>query len=365
MPKMPSLKIGELIAKVPIIQGGMSVGISMSGLAAAVANEGGIGVIGAAGIGFLEQGFDDHPFQSNMDALKNEIRKAREMTNGIIGVNVMKALTDYDNLVKVSIKEKVDAIFIGAGLPLRIPGKLDLSEFKKMKTKIITIVSSASAVKTLFTYWEKNYNKLPDAVVVEGPEAGGHLGFTENDLIDGSVNLMDIVNQVKETVREFTKRMKISIPIIAAGGIFSGKDIFNTMKNGADGVQMATRFVATNECDASDEFKQEYIDAKEEDIVIIKSPVGLPGRAIKNEFLKSVSDGTGGDTFCSWKCLRTCRMSKAQYCIGRALANAKIGLLKEGFAFAGTNAFRVNKIMTVKELIELLMKEYAEAENGE
>ncbi len=351
--KMPSLKIGDLVAKIPIIQGGMGVGISLSGLASAVANEGGIGVIAAAGIGMLEEDSDTNYREAEKRAFEKEIRKCRRKTDGIIGVNIMVALSDFEDLVKISLKEGVDIIFSGAGLPLNLPKFLPSNS----KTKLAPIVSSVRSAKLIIKYWKKKYNYTPDLIVVEGPKAGGHLGYSIEQLNDPNYALD---KTVKDLVSEL-KLMKLDIPVVAAGGVYTGKDIYDYLKMGAKGVQMGTRFVVTDECDASMEFKQAFIKAKKEDLTIIKSPVGLPGRAIKNKFLQDVEKGEKKPFKCGWQCLKTCDFRKAPYCIAAALTNAKKGFLNNGFAFAGSNVYRVDKIMSVRELIQSLIKEYNKA----
>lgn len=352
---LPALKIGDLVAKVPIVQGGMGIGISLSGLASAVANEGGVGVIAAAMIGIQEPGIFSAPEETNAEALRREIRTAKENTDGVLGVNIMVALSDFSNLVKVAIKEKIDIIFSGAGLPLDLPQHLQ----EGVKTKLVPIVSSGRAASIICKKWLAKFDYLPDAFVVEGPMAGGHLGFKEKQLNDPKSALEQIVPEVIEAVKPFIEKYKKHIPIIAGGGIYTGEDICKFIKMGADAVQMGTRFVATDECDADIAFKQTYINAKEEDVVIIKSPVGLPGQAIKNEFLEAVSDGKKTVFKCPYRCVNTCDYKEAPYCIGSALANAKKGKLKHGFAFAGKNAYRVDKIMSVKELMDSLKAQYA------
>ena len=352
--KIPKLRIGDLEARIPVIQGGMSVGISLSGLASAVANEGGIGVIGAAGIGMLEPDFSTNFREANKRALRKEIRKAKEMTDGIIGVNVMVALSDFNDLVSVAVDECADLVLLGAGLPLRTP-------IREAATKVVPIVSSARAAKIIFQYWAKNYNRVPDAVVVEGPLAGGHLGFKKEQVKNPDYPLDKIVSEVVSIIKFFEEQFNKNIPVIAAGGIYTGADIYKFIQLGAQGVQMATRFVATHECDASIEFKEAYIKCKIEDLVIIDSPVGLPGRAIRNQFLDDVSSGIRKPFKCPWRCLRTCDFRKVPYCIALALTNAKRGNLEEGFPFAGKNAYRVDKIVSVKELIETLLEEYEKA----
>jgi nitronate monooxygenase len=358
---LPSLKIGDLIARLPIIQGRMGVGISLSGLAAAVANEGAIGVISSVGIGALYAHADTNYQEENIIALKAEIHKARQKSSGILGVNIMLALTDFDNLIKVAFDENIDIVFLGAGLLLKVPSTMTLAYLQQTKTKIGVIVSSARAAKLIITHWAKHFDRIPDLVVVEGPKAGGHLGFKPEQIFNPDFALEKIIPQVIETVSELETLYDTSIPIVAAGGIFNGKDIHRFMNMGVSGVQMGTRFVATHECDADAAFKQSYVDCTQEDIVIINSPVGLPGRAIQNSFLKAVAQGAKIPYSCPWKCLKTCDYHHSPYCIARALVNAQHGKLKEGFAFAGANAFMVKQITTVKELIHNLLQEYNQA----
>ena len=360
--KIPKLRIGEHEARIPIIQGGMSVGISLSGLASAVANEGGIGIIGAAGIGMIRPDFAVNFREMNKRVLIEEIRKTRKMTDGLIGVNIMIALSDFDDLALIAVNEGVDFIFIGAGLLLRTPKTLPMDRLREVATKIVPIVSSARAAKIIFQGWAKKYNYVPDAVVVEGPLAGGHLGFKKEQINNSDYALEKILPDVISTIKPFEQQFNKSIPVIAAGGIYTGADIYKVMQLGAHGVQMATRFVATHECDASIKFRESYVKCKKEDIVIIDSPVGLPGRAIQNKFLDDVSVGIKKPFNCSWKCLRACDFRNAPYCISLALRNAQKGNLEEGFAFAGANAYRIDKIISVKELIKNLLKGYEEAQ---
>jgi len=360
---IPKLRIGDLEARIPIIQGGMSVGVSLSRLASAVANEGGIGVIGGTGIGMLEPDFASNFREANRRALSQEIRKAREATSGIIGVNILVALTDYEELLLVAIEERVDLVFLGAGLPLMSPKTTAMDKLKASPTKAVSIVSSARAAKIIFTHWAKRYQHVPDAVVVEGPLAGGHLGFKKEQIEDPDHALEKILPEVIAAIKPFEGPFGKSIPVIAAGGIYTGADIHKFMQLGASGVQMATRFAATDECDASPQFKEAYVNCKKEEIIIIESPVGLPGRAIRNKYLDEVSGGIKQPVRCPWQCLRTCDFTKAPYCIALALTNAKRGDLAEGFAFAGANAYRIDKIVSVKELMESLVEEYEEAKS--
>ncbi len=354
---MKGLRIGNLAIAVPIIQGGMGVGISLSGLASAVANEGGVGVISSAGLGLLYKEYSANMLEASIYGLKEEIRKAREKTLGVIGVNVMVAMTNFVDMIKTSIAEKVDVIIAGAGLPLDLPSFLK----KESVTKLIPIVSSARATKIICEKWKANYDYLPDAVIVEGPKAGGHLGFREEQLGDNDYSLEKLVPEIVDELKHFEEKYNKPIPLFAAGGIYTGEDINNIMKLGAAGVQMGTRFVTTDECDASQGFKQAYIDADEKDIEIIKSPVGMPGRAILSNFIQKVKDGKKQPKNCPFKCIKTCDISKSPYCIIIALVNALKGNFDHGFAFAGSNAFRATKISSVKEIFQSLLDEYRES----
>ena len=215
---MPKLRIGDLEADVPIVQGGMGVGVSLSGLAAAVANEGGIGVISSAGIGMLEADFERNFKEANRRVLHREIKRAKAMTKGIIGVNIMVALSDYDELLRAAVAEGVDLVFLGAGLPLKVPELWPPGEWEKVTTKIVPIVSSSRAAKIIFQTWQKHYNCVPDAVVVEGPLAGGHLGFKKEQINDPAYTLEKILPEVVSVIKPFEQYFNKNIPVIAAGG---------------------------------------------------------------------------------------------------------------------------------------------------
>lgn len=360
-PHIPSLRIGDLEAKVPVVQGGMGVGVSLSSLASAVANAGGIGVIATPGIGQFEPDWNADPVTANRRALRKEILQAKSQTGGLIGVNVMVALSDFGGLIQCSVDAGANVVLLGAGLPTSLPDSLPLGELDKIQTKFIPIVSSARAARIVFKTWMKRYNHVPDAVVVEGPLAGGHLGFSREEISDPDFALERLLPPVVDVVKPFQDQFNKEIPVIAAGGVYTGKDIYNMMQLGASGVQMGTQFVTTHECDAAPAFKQAYLDCEEDDIVIINSPVGLPGRAIKDSFLERVLSGVKEKFKCNWKCLRSCDFKKVPYCIAQALTNAKKGLLEEGFAFAGANAYRAEKIISVQELIDKLVSEYMAA----
>jgi nitronate monooxygenase len=359
MLEISELKIGGLTIPVPIIQGGMGLGISMSGLASAVANEGGVGVISAAGLGLVHRNPALDFIQANIEGLKKEIRLAKEKTKGIIGVNIMVAMSNFADLVTAAIAEKVDIIFSGAGLPLELPKFLQ----PESHTKLVPIVSSGRAARLICEKWHSVYNYLPDAFVVEGPKAGGHLGFKNENIGDPNYTLEELVPVVVKEVRHFEEKYNKEIPVIAAGGLYTGEDIYAIMQKGAKGVQLGSRFVTTEECDASMKFKQTYIDAVESDIKIIQSPVGMPGRALESSFTKSVEDGKRKPIVCPHHCIKTCDVSTAPYCIIAALYNAYKGNMKNGFAFAGTNAHLATKITTVKEIFKELVADLQAAIN--
>lgn len=355
MERIPKFKIGDLEAE--LIQGGMGVGISKGGLAGAVGDEGGIGIIASVALGLvgLSENYDykkDY-VKANQDALRDEIRRARRISNGVIGVNIMHALSDYTSLIETSVEEEVDLIISGAGIPRDLPQYLNGKDIK-----LVPIVSSSRVANMICKAWYK-FGHLPDAVVVEGPKAGGHLGFSREELDNPdfvSNGLERIFVEVIDAVKEYG-----DIPVIAAGGIFYGSDIKRVLDLGAAGVQMATRFVPTYECDADDKFKQAYVNCKEEDIRIINSPVGMPGRAIVNEFLERIEGGNGDKFSCYHHCLKTCNPRESPYCIANALANAQQGDLDNGFVFAGSNAYKCNEVVSVRDVFESLGREYSEA----
>ncbi|MCX5716189.1 MAG: nitronate monooxygenase family protein [Candidatus Omnitrophica bacterium] len=350
--ELKSLTMGDLRIEIPIIQGGMGVRVSTASLVSAVSNEGAFGVIAAVGLAEDESAQKyDYPKRSR-ESLTDSIKETRRMTKNPFGVNIMCALTNYDDLVDTAQKESVDAIISGAGLPLKLP-----SLIKNNKTKLIPIVSSARAAFIICSTWKRRYKRLPDAIVVEGPLAGGHLGYSMKELEDTKNVFLDkILEEVLLIVRAFESD-KQKIPVIAAGGIFDGKDIARVILLGASAVQMATRFVCTHECDVSPKYKEAYLSAKKEDIVVIKSPVGLPGRVIRNDFVKKISEGGRVDFGCVYKCLSTCDPKKVNYCIAKALVSASRGEMDKGFAMCGSNAYRIKEIISVKQLIAELMSE--------
>jgi len=351
---LPPLIIGDLTIPLPIIQGGMGVAISLSGLAAAVANEGGVGVMATAGIGFHESNLVANYREANKEALRREIRRARANSKGVLGVNILSALTNYEDLARTAMDEGIDIIISGAGLPMNLPAYRP----EGSRTKLIPIVSSGRAAAIIARRWKERFDYVPDAMIVEGPMAGGHLGFKIEQINDPAYALEKLIPEVLKVVRALEQKTQRRIPVIAAGGIYTGADIRRFLEMGAAGVQMATRFVATVECDASDAFKQTYIAATESDMVIIKSPVGMPGRAIRNQFTVDVEQGIKKPFKCSFHCIITCDVENSPYCIAQALLSARRGNFKHGFAFAGANAWRATEIVSVKDLISALREEY-------
>ncbi len=355
---MKPLFIGDLKIEVPIIQGGMGVAVSLSRLASAVANQGGAGIISAAAIGLMEPDYHKKLYEANKQALRREIRQARSQTKGVIGTNIMIALTDHEALIKVAIEEEVDLIVMGAGLPLHIPRFIAEAGLGGHHTKLVIKVSSAKAAHLIFRYWAEKYNTVPDAVVIEGPMAGGHLGFAKNKLGDDRVSLQQLVRETVAAMQTYRTAFNRNIPVIAGGGVHTGRDMYEVMRAGAQAVKIGTRFVTTRECDASDTYKQAYIDSKKEDIVIIDSPVGLPGRVVKNKFVEQIMRGETKPFHCPWKCLSSCNYKEAPYCIAQALYNSAIGNIEQGFAFAGANAWQATEINTVADVMNDLLSGY-------
>ncbi len=348
MAKIGPLVIGDLTAKVPLIQGGMGVGVSLSSLAGAVAAEGGIGVISTAQIGYREPDFDTDPIGANLRAIGSEIEKVRRIAKGgILGVNIMVATRKYEEYVKAAVGAGIDLIISGAGLPMDLPKLAGAA-----KTKLAPIVSSVKSAQVIMRYWWKKYSRLPDAMIIEGPLAGGHLGFHKEQLEDiAGLHYDDEVKAIINKVDETASEHGADIPVIMAGGVYTRGDMEHYLEMGASGVQMATRFVTTYECDADDAYKQAYIDAKKEDIVIVQSPVGMPGRAILNPFMQKAKEGQIPHEKCHL-CVSTCNPATTPYCITEALVNAVSGKIDDGLLFCGANAYRATKLEHVKEIMD-------------
>lgn len=350
--KFKPLTIGNLVSRLPIIQGGMGIGVSLSNLAGAVAAAGGVGIISGAQPGYLEEDFEKNTIEANIRALKKHIKLAKDKAkNGIIGVNLMVAMNNYAEYVKASIEAGVDLIISGAGMPTVLP-KLT----KGSNVKIAPIVSSFKGARVILKLWDKHHKVAPDMLVIEGPKAGGHLGFHKDKIDDETKSfdssIPDILNEVKSYESKYNK----SIPVVIAGGIFTGYDIGKYINLGASGVQMATRFVATHECDAHINFKNAYVNCSKDNISIVSSPVGMPGRALSNKFVRKTTEGPVPITKC-YNCLIPCNPSDTPYCISNALMNAVKGDVENGLVFCGSNAYKVNKIVHVKELMDELESE--------
>ena len=346
-----SIKIKDKLLNIPIIQGGMGIGVSRCNLAGAVAYEGAMGVISTAQIGYDDKDFLKNPEQANLRVLSEQIKKALKISkgNGMVAINAMVATNNYEAYIKTACKSGVDAIISGAGLPT------DLPEYAKgYDVALAPIVSSQKSARVILKYWDKKFNRTADFLVIEGPKAGGHLGFSNEELED--ISALDYDNEIKKIIelkKNYEEKFQTIIPVFVAGGIFTKEDVAHALELGADGVQVATRFVVTKECDASKAYKQAYLDAKKEDVVIIKSPVGMPGRAINNAFVQSVSKTREKITHC-FNCLRACKPKEAPYCITKALINAVKGDLEHGLIFCGSRVYELTKMTTVKDVINEL-----------
>lgn len=346
------LIIGDLIAKIPIVQGGMGIGVSLSNLASAVAKAGGIGIISGAQTGYKEDDFETNTLEANLRALKKHIKLAKEKSNnGIIGVNLMVAMNKYKEHVEAAIEAGVDLIISGAGLPTKLP-----KYTKGFKVKLAPIVSSCKAAKVILNIWDKHYGITADMVVIEGPKAGGHLGFNKEKLQEETEAFDETITNIIKVIKDFEIKYKKSIPVIVAGGVFNGYDIAKYLNLGASGVQMATRFVATNECDADIKFKEAYINCSEGNIDIVKSPVGMPGRAIVNNFVTRTLNSNINVSKC-YNCLIPCNPATTPYCITEALINAVKGNVENGLIFCGENASKIKKIVSVQDLMNELTEE--------
>lgn len=365
--KLPELKIGDKVARLPIIQGGMGVGISLGNLAGAVAKEGGVGIISTAQIGFREPDFETNRLEANSRAIKKEFDKARKIApEGIIGFNIMVALREYKQHVLDAIKAGADLIISGAGLPTALPEIAGDSD-----VKLAPIVSTEKSARVILKYWDKKYNRTADMIVIEGPEAGGHLGFTTEQLEEytpgalhadaqtaaisqGRANYESETQKIMKLVETYEAKYQCHIPVVFAGGISCSADVNDAIARGADGVQVATRFVTTQECDADIRYKEAYINASKEDIVIVKSPVGMPGRAILNPFMKRVKvEGKVEHSPCHG-CLARCNPAEIPYCITDGLIAAAKGDVDHALLFCGADAYKATRIETVREVLNSL-----------
>lgn len=341
---------------VPIIQGGMGVGISLSKLASAAINQGCMGVISAAQPGYREEDFMKNTFNANIRALKKEVENTRKQTKhqGILAVNVMVAARRYKDYIEEISKMDIDCIISGAGLPLDLP-----SFVKNKEIMLVPIVSSAKAAYLICKGWDKRYNTIPDFIIIEGSLAGGHLGFRYEDLVNDTCESLEVILEgVLEVIKPYQEKYNREIPVFVAGGIRSGYDIAHFMKRGASGAQIATRFIATHECDADDCFKQAVVNCKQEDIAFTKSPSKLHGRALKTNFMIDVNQRvTNIKVDKCVACLSTCNPMDTAYCITDALIQSVQGNTEQGIVFVGARAHEITEIVSVKELVDQLKKE--------
>ena len=351
---MKSLRIGDITLEKPIIQGGMGVGVSRGRLAGAVSACGGLGVISSAQIGYDEPEFATDQVLANEKAIRKHIALAKQISGDKpVGINIMVALKHYEDHVRTAVDAGVDVIISGAGLPMRLPEYVGDSG-----CKIAPIVSSVKAAQIILRQWKKKYCRTADFIVIEGPKAGGHLGFKKEDIATITAEKYEQeIKNIIQVVREYEQEFACEIPVIVAGGIFDHKDIEHALEIGADGVQIASRFVATEECDASDAYKQAYINAKAEDITIVMSPVGMPGRALNNVFVQRVSRQREEIKKC-YNCLAKCNPVEVPYCITKALISAVQGDLDHGLIFVGANVDRIDRMTSVQELMDDLAAGY-------
>lgn len=363
MQSLPSLQIGQHNACYPIIQGGMGIRVSGAKLAAAVANAGGIGIISGVGLGLNSPYFEasersvrkrrEQFFKANRLALIDEIRLARSLSpNGILGINAMVVAEDYETLVRTAAEEGINLIISGAGLPLQLPEYTSAHP----EVALVPIVSSLRAAKIIIRKWERNYGRSPDAFVLENPNlAGGHLGAKREELGDRALDAEQLIPQFLTYLNE---ELKQPIPVITAGGVWDRKDIDRMLTLGASGVQIGTRFIMTDECDAHIRYKEFHLHAKPEDIVIISSPVGMPGRALRNQFTeKAINNAPDLEKRCLTSCLHVCKCRDEQtsYCIIQALDKASRGDIENGLIFSGSKVGRSEKIISVTELMHELV----------
>ena len=347
---------------VPILQGGMGVGISLDRLAGAVAACGGMGTISTALCGFMEPDFERHPREANLRALDRQVRRAKELAKGagLVAVNAMVATTQYADSVRTALRAGADAIVCGAGLPKDLPAIA--AEVPESGAALAPIVSGGRAAGLICKLWDKHYGRIPDFVVLEGPLAGGHLGFSKEDTLEAQAGrpkpLSGLLREVLDALAPFKEKYGRDIPVFVAGGVKDGAEMARYMKEGAAGTQFATRFIATEECDASDGYKQRLLAAKPEDITIVQSPVGMPGRALRSPLMERVEFGVQPRPDRCIKCLVPCDYKTTPYCISKALIAARNGDWENGLFFCGANAGEVNRLSTVREQMEQIMNEW-------
>ena len=349
--KLPSLKIRGLKAEYPVIQAGMGCRIGMADLASAVVKCGGFGTIASVGIGDLERGKTHFVDECNVN-FALELKKARELCGGRknLGVNVMVALSNYEEIVRTAVASGADYIISGAGLPLQLPeyvGEADIA--------LIPVISSGRAFEVVVKTWLRKYNRKPDAVIIEGPRCGGHLGFTMEMIEHPETCSLEIL---LHDVKEVASRYHLDdLPVLAAGEVCCRADIEKFLKMGYDGVQIGTYFITTQEAAIDARSKQVFIDAKADDIVVIKSPVGLPVRVLKTPLVERVLSGSRERFTCPYRCLRSCNPAKSLFCIAQALIATWRGDTEHGLYMVGCNVESCRKIFPVKEFFDTLAGE--------
>lgn len=350
------MKLGNRELALPLIQGGMGVGVSMGGLAGAVAAEGAMGTLSTADAGWNEPDFTAHPQQANLRALRREVQRAKLLAAGagLVAVNAMVATRQYADSVRTALEAGADAIVSGAGLPLELPALAEGFE-----ALLAPIVSGPRAAQLICRTWAKRYGRVPDFVVLEGCQAGGHLGFEEADLLSGRcAPLSRLIPEVLAALRPFEEKFGRAIPLFCAGGVATGAEMARCTRLGAAGAQLATRFIATEECDAGQGYKDVLLAARPEDLRIIHSPVGMPGRAVNSPLVQRLAAGMRQPPAHCSGCIKSCRPAETPFCITHALIEAVKGNWEEGLFFSGSRVDLVDRMRTVPDLIDELMKEW-------
>ena len=349
----------------PIVQGGMGIGVSLERLAGAVAANGGMGTLSAAFCGFREADFQENPREANLRALTRQVGKAKELAKGagMVAANVMVAAAQYADSVRTALRAGVDAVVCGAGLPKDLPALA--AEVPESPAALAPVVSGNRSAALICKLWDRRYGRIPDFVVLEGPLAGGHLGFSPEEAREAQAGrpqpLSVLLREVLETLAPFKEKYGRDIPVFVAGGVRDGAEMRRYMDQGAAGAQFATRFIATEECDASPAYKQRLLDAEAGDVTIVQSPVGMPGRALRSPLIQRVEAGSQpGISHCN-RCLAACDCKTAPYCISKALIAAVEGDWENGLFFCGGNAGEVNRLSTVREQMDQIMNEWRTA----
>lgn len=356
------LTIGKKTLAVPILQGGMGIGVSLERLAGAVAAQGGMGTISAAFCGFREPDFIENFNEANLRALRRQIQRAKETAKGagLVAVNIMVAATQYAASVREALRAGADTIVCGAGLPKDLPGIA--AEVPESSAALAPVVSSGRSAALICKLWDRRYSRAPDFVILEGPLAGGHLGFSTEEAKEAQAGrpkpLSALLREVLDALGPFREKYRRDIPVFVAGGVKNGAEMRRYMEEGAAGAQFATRFIATEECDASPAYKQALLDARQKDITIVQSPVGMPGRALKSPLIRRVEAGTQPKITRCNRCLSVCDCKTAPYCISKALIAAVDGDWENGLFFCGANAGDVKALSTVEEQMGQILNEW-------